>query len=51
MNVYYNELLKEIHIDVGTRIISVDASELDKNDILYATQSQAVSAILNSIIK
>lgn len=51
MNIYYNENLNEIQIDVGTRIISVDVTALDSNDILYATQSPAVHAILKTIIE
>lgn len=51
MNIYYNENLNEIQIDAGTRIISVDVTGLDSNDIAYATQSQAVHAILEAIIE
>lgn len=51
MNIYYNENLNEIQIDVGSRIISVDVSAIDSNDILYATQSQAVRAILKTVIE
>ena len=51
MNIYYNENLNEIQIDVGTRIISVDVTGLDSSDIAYATQSPAVHAILKTIIE
>lgn len=51
MNIYYNENLNEIQIDADTRIISVDVTAIDRSDILYATQSQAVNAILEAIIE
>ncbi|GEM_PF-3367815 len=51
MNIYFNENLNEIQIDVGTRIISVDVTGLDSHDIAYAAQSPAVHAILEAIIE
>lgn len=48
MHVYYNEKLKEIHIDDGTRIISINAKEYDELEINFATHSAVVIALLEA---
>lgn len=50
MHIYHDENTRQLYVDDGTRIVSVDASKFDRLEISYLVQSRAVKALLKEVI-
>lgn len=47
--IYYNEITREIIADVGTKVITIDATKYDRTEIYFACYSEVFRDLLKEM--
>lgn len=51
MNIYHNAVTRQLHIDAGSKQITIDLPPLDREELLYVMQSDTVLEIIKQLIE